>query len=318
MNSLYVNTTPGSERPRGFGFTVLKRLGLHRAEARAGYLFTAPGLILIITFVIVPMLSGLTLSLFRWDIFTEPVFTGINNYLRLFRDPLYLAAIRNTAYFACISAPISASIALGLAFVINERWLKGKIIFSTIYFIPVVMSMVSVALIWRWIYDSEFGLLNAALKLIGLDPQLWLVDPRWVIPAMMLVNVWKTVGYNMVIFLAGLQGISKDYYEAAEIDGASRLAQFRYISLPLLRPATMFVTVISIIQSFQILDLVYVFVGERGPSEGSIVAVFNIYLTAFRSYEMGYASSQAAVLFLIIIVFSAALIKLFSSRTGEV
>jgi multiple sugar transport system permease protein len=317
MQSLYVDAAPGAERRRGFGFRLLKRLGLHRAEARAGYLFTAPGLVLILIFVLVPMVSGLTLSFFKWDIFSPPNFTGIDNYLRLFKDPLYLAAIRNTAYFACVSAPISAFIALLLAMFINERWFKGKIIFSTIYFIPVVMSMVSVALIWRWIFDSEFGLLNAVLKLVGLAPQLWLVNPRWVIPSMMLVNIWKTLGYNMVIFLAGLQGISKEYYEAAEIDGASRFDQFRHISLPLLRPATMFATVISIIQSFQILDLVYVFVGERGPSESSIVAVFNIYLTAFRSYEMGYASAQAAVLFLIIVVFSAVLIKLFSSPAGE-
>jgi multiple sugar transport system permease protein len=301
-------------RLRGTGFSLLRRLGLHRAEARAGYLFVAPGALFIFIFVVVPMVSGLTLSFFHWDIFTPPIFAGVRNYLQLLEDPLFLAALRNTSYFACVSVPISVTLSLILAIVINERWFRGRAVFSVIYFIPVVMSMVSVALIWRWLYDSEYGLLNVALKLMGLARQMWLVDPRWVIPAMMAVNIWKTVGYNMVIYLAGLQGIPREYYEAAELDGASRMRQLLYITLPLLRPATLFVTVISVIQSFQTFDLVYVFVGERGPSEGSIVAVYNVYMTAFRSYQMGYASAQAAVLFLIIMVFSSVLIKTISTQ----
>jgi multiple sugar transport system permease protein len=290
-------------------------LGLHRSEARAGYLFVAPGTLFILVFVVVPMVAGLALSLFRWDMLTPPLFAALENFRVLVDDSLFLAALRNTFYFACVSGPISVALGLAFAIVINERWIRGKTAFSTIYFIPVVMSMVAAALIWRWIYDSQFGLLNALLKLVGLPAQMWLVDPQWAVPAMMAVSIWKTVGYNLVIYLAGLQGVPGELYEAAEIDGASRIRQLRHITLPLLRPTTLFVTVMAIIQSFQTLDLVYVFVGERGPDRNSILAVYDIYLTAFRSYRLGYASAKAVVLFLVIMVFTALLIKLFSDQT---
>lgn len=290
-------------------------LGLHRSEARAGYLFVAPGTLFILVFVFVPMVAGLVLSLFHWDMLTSPIFMGLRNFRMLLDDPLFLAALRNTFYFACVSAPIAVGFGLVLAIVINEPWIRGKTAFSTIYFIPVVMSMVAAALIWRWIYDSQFGLLNALFKLMGLPPQMWLVDPQWAVPAMMVVSIWKTVGYNLVIYLAGLQGIPGTLYEAAKIDGASRTRQLLHITLPLLRPTTLFVTVMAMIQSFQTLDLVYVFVGERGPDQNSILAVYDIYLTAFRSYRMGYASAQAVVMFFSIMVFTSLLVKLFSEQT---
>jgi len=288
--------------------------GLHRAEARAGYLFTAPSTLLILLFVVVPMVGGLALSFYRWDAFSPASAVGLGNYRQLPNDPLFRAALRNTFLFACVSAPLSIAIGLGLAIIINEPWLKGKAFFSTVYFIPVVMSMVAVALIWRWIYDNEFGLLNVILRMVGLPRQLWLQDPTWVVPALMFVNIWKTVGYNMVIYLAALQDIPAALVESAALDGASRNQQLRHIALPLLKPTTLFVTIISVINSFQVFDLVYIFVGERGPDQNSIVMVYNVYMTAFRSYQLGYASAQAAVLFLIILVLSVVLFRLNTSE----
>jgi multiple sugar transport system permease protein len=216
--------------------------------------------------------------------------------------------------FAFVSTPLSIAVGLVLAILINEPWVKGKSFFSTIYFIPVVMSMVAVALIWRWIYDNEFGILNVLLRMVGLPRQMWLQDPRWVVLALMFVNIWKTVGYNMVIYLAALQDIPGHLLETAALDGASRLQQLRHIALPLLKPTTLFVTIIAFINSFQVFDLVYVFVGERGPDLNSIVMVYDVYMTAFRSYQLGYASAQAAILFLIILAFSIGLFKLMTSE----
>jgi multiple sugar transport system permease protein len=280
---------------------------------RAGYAFVSPSVLLILVFVVVPMVAGLALSFYRWDTFSPPSPVGLANYLQLPKDSLFLSAMRNTFIFACVSAPLAIAIGLGLAIIINEPWLKGKSFFSTIYFIPVVMSMVAVALIWRWIYDNQYGLLNAMLRMMGLPRQMWLQDPSWVVLALMFVNIWKTVGYNMVIYLAALQDIPGHLLESAALDGAGWLQRLRYIALPFLKPTTLFVTVISIINSFQVFDLVYVFVGERGPDQNSIVMVYDVYMTAFRSYQLGYASAQAAILFLIILGFSIALFRLMTS-----
>jgi multiple sugar transport system permease protein len=270
--------------------------------------------VLILLFVVVPMVGGLALSFYRWDTFSPPSPVGVGNYLQLPQDGLFLAAMRNTMVFAFVSTPLSIAVGLVLAILINEPWVKGKSFFSTIYFIPVVMSMVAVALIWRWIYDNEFGILNVLLRMVGLPRQMWLQDPRWVVLALMFVNIWKTVGYNMVIYLAALQDIPGHLLETAALDGASRLQQLRHIALPLLKPTTLFVTIIAFINSFQVFDLVYVFVGERGPDLNSIVMVYDVYMTAFRSYQLGYASAQAAILFLIILAFSIGLFKLMTSE----
>jgi len=303
-----------SWRPARWGVQFLRWTGLHRSEARAGYLFVSPSVVLILLFVVVPMVGGLALSFYRWDTFSPPSPVGVGNYLQLPQDGLFLAAMRNTMVFAFVSTPLSIAVGLVLAILINEPWVKGKSFFSTIYFIPVVMSMVAVALIWRWIYDNEFGILNVLLRMVGLPRQMWLQDPRWVVLALMFVNIWKTVGYNMVIYLAALQDIPGHLLETAALDGASRLQQLRHIALPLLKPTTLFVTIIAFINSFQVFDLVYVFVGERGPDLNSIVMVYDVYMTAFRSYQLGYASAQAAILFLIILAFSIGLFKLMTSE----
>ena len=310
-------TAPGNlehGKPMHWLRRLLRWTGLHRAEVRAGYLFTAPSTFLILLFVVAPMVGGLALSFYRWDAFSPPTPAGLSNYAQLPNDSLFISAMRNTFIFACVSAPLSIVIGLVLAIIINEPWVKGKSLFSTIHFIPVVMSMVAVALIWRWNYDNEYGLLNVMLKMVGLPRQMWLQSARWVILALMFVNIWKTVGYNMVIYLAALQDIPGHLIETAALDGASRLQQLRHIALPLLKPTTLFVTIISFINSFQVFDLVYVFVGERGPDRNSIVMVYDVYMTAFRSYQLGYASAQAAILFLVILILSIALFKLMTSE----
>jgi len=292
--------------------TVIHWLGFDKSESIAGYLFSAPSAILILIFVVVPMVAGMVLGFYQWDAFGKPVSNGLNNFRQLWTDPVFLAALKNTFYFACVSTPISIVLGLCLAIAINEPWVKGKGFFTTVHFIPVIMSMVAVALIWRWIYDNEYGLLNSVLQMLGLPKQLWLQNPRWVIPALMLVDIWKTVGYIMVIYLAALQDVPRHLVESAELDGAGWIQKNRHIVIPWLAPATLFVTVVSFINSFQVFDLVYIFMGERGPDKNSIVMVFDIYLTAFRSYQLGYASAQAFVLFLIILAFSVGLLKVLA------
>lgn len=301
---------------RSWAKITIRWLGFDKPESIAGYLFTAPSAILILIFVILPMVAGMILGFYQWDIFGKPMPVGLANFHQLLTDSVFLAALRNTFYFACVSTPISIALGLSLAITLNEPWLKGKAFFSTVHFIPVIMSMVSVAIIWRWIYDNEYGLLNSVLGLLGLPSQLWLQSAKWVMPALMVVDIWKTVGYNMVIYLAALQDVPRHLVEAAELDGAGWIQKYRYIVIPWIMPATLFVTIVSFINSFQVFDLVYIFSGERGPDKNSIVMVFDVYLTAFRSYQMGYASAQAVVLFLIILVFSIALLKVLAGDRG--
>ncbi len=297
---------------RSWARSAIRWLGFDRSESISGYLFTAPSLIFILIFVVVPMVAGMVLGFFQWDAFGKPVTIGLANFRQLWTDPVFLAALRNTFYFACVSTPIAIVLGLALAIAVNEPWVKGKGFFTTVHFIPVIMSMVAVALIWRWIYDNEYGLLNSVLRMFSMPRQMWLQNAKLVIPALMLVDIWKTVGYNMVIYLAALQDVPRHLVESAELDGAGWIQKNRFVVIPWLAPATLFVTVISFINSFQVFDLVYIFVGERGPDKNSIVMVFDVYLTAFRSYQMGYASAQAVVLFIIILVFSISLLRVLA------
>lgn len=267
---------------------------LRRREARAAYLFLAPSFIGILVFVVVPVVASFVLSLTRWDLVTPPVFVGAANYAALVRDHEFWRSLGNTLVFM-LTLPVSLAVALALAVAMN-RPLRGLAVLRAVYFLPVVTTLVAVSLLWRWIFNPDFGLMNAALAKLGLPAVPWLASTTWAKPAIMLMSLWKGVGYHMLVYLAALQAIPRQLHEAAELDGAGSAARFWRITFPLLAPAHFFLLVIGIIWGFQIFDSVYVMT-EGGPAGSTAPVLFYLYRKAFQWFEMGYASAIAWALF---------------------
>lgn len=272
-----------------------------------GYLFISPQLVGLLFFSLIPLLYALYLSFTEWSGFGGTKFIGIANYLEQMNNPDFWKAMVNTIYYMFLVVPIGIAIALVLAVALNK--VKGKEIYRVFFFMPVVTSSVSVGVIFMWILNGDFGILNELLSYVGITGPHWLTDPRWVIPSIALLSIWWGLGYNMVIFLAGLQGISKSYYEAAEMDGANALQKFRHITLPLLTPTTFFVTIMTIISSFQVFDQAFVMT-NGGPAKASYTIVFHIYDQAFVDFTMGKSASAAMILFVIILILTLIQFKL--------
>lgn len=262
-------------------------------------LFLAPSLLPLLAFVLAPMVASLVLTLFQWNLLQPPHFVGIDNFARLVSDPAFHAALLHTLQFVAGYLPLvmvgGLVIALGL-----HNVMRGIALFRTAYFLPVVTSWVVVALMWRWLLNPSTGVVNWGLGLVGIAGPGWWTDPGWAMPSIILASAWKDLGFVMIIFLAGLQAIPSDYYEAADIDGAGRWARFRHITLPLLSPATFFVVVISLINSFQVFDQVWVMTGG-GPAGASSVVVTEVVRNAFSYGQLGYASAMSWVLFVAIL-----------------
>lgn len=273
-----------------------------RSRAEWGWLavFLLPGLIGLLVFTVLPILASLLLTLFQWDLLTPPKFVGVANFTRLWADPDFWAALRHTLYFIAGYLPLVLALGLGVALALNAP-LRGISFIRTTYFLPVVSSWVAVALLWSWLFNPRYGLINYLLSLLGITGPGWLFDPRWAMPAVILTSVWKDLGFVMVIFLAGLQGIPRDYYEAAALDGAGGWSQLRFITLPLLGPTTFFVTIISLINSFQVFDQVWVMT-EGGPAGATTVLVERVVRHAFSYGEMGYAATISWAIFAMVFV----------------
>ncbi|WP_025683659.1 carbohydrate ABC transporter permease [Paenibacillus maysiensis] len=270
-------------------------------QALWGYLFIGPQFLGLLCFSLLPLLYAFYLSFVNWDGFGVPLFVGLDNFRGQLSDPDFWKALFNTMYYMVLVIPAGIILALLVAIVLNK--VKGKEIYRLFFFMPVVTSSVSVGVIWMWILNGEFGILNHLLRAIGITGPMWLTDTQWVIPSIALLSIWLGLGYNMVIFLAGLQGISKSYYEAAEIDGASKFQQLRYITLPLLSPTTFFVTIMMVISSFQVFDQAFVMT-NGGPAKASYTLVYHIYDQAFIDFTMGESAAAAMILFVIILVFT--------------
>jgi multiple sugar transport system permease protein len=268
--------------------------------------FLLPSLLGLLTFAVVPILSSLLLTLFDWDLLTPPRFVGLGNFQRLVADRNFWSALGHTLYYIAGYIPLVMVIALAVAVLVNQR-LRGVVLVRAAFFVPVVSAWVAVALLWQWIFNPKYGLLNYLLSLVGVHGPAWLFDPQWAMPAIILTSLWKDIGFVMVMLLAGLQGIPSQYYEAAAIDGASRWQQFRSITLPLLSPTIFFALTISLINSFQVFDQVWVMTGG-GPAGATSVLVEQIVKNAFSYSRMGYAASLSWVLF--ILVFAATIIQL--------
>ena len=274
--------------------------------------FLLPGLSGLLVFTIGPILASLVLTLYEWDLLTDPEYVGLDNFRRLWNDDDYWAALRHTLYYIAGYVPLVMILALLIALALNAK-LRGLSFIRTAFFLPVVSSWVAVALLWSWLFNPRFGLINYGLSGLGIDGPGWLFDPDWAMPAIILTSVWKDLGFVMVLFLAGLQAIPRDYYEAAELDGAGPIERFRSITLPLLAPTTFFVTVISIINSFQVFPQVWVMT-EGGPAGATTVLVERVVKHAFSYGEMGYAAAISWVLFALVFLVTAA--QLWLQRRG--
>jgi len=263
-------------------------------------IFLLPSLLGIFTFNFIPTLTSFYLSFTKWNLLGSPQFIGLNNYLSLFADPLFYKVLRQTLFFVFGSVLLEVSLALLIAIGLNKK-LRGTTIFRTIYFLPVVSSMVAVAILWNWIFDPAFGFLNYLLKLAGIDPIFWLSDPDWALPCIIMVSVWKGLGYSTILFLSGLQSLPQDCLEAAEVDGANQSQTFFRVTVPLLSTTIFLVSIMSFINTFQTFDSVYILT-QGGPQNTTNLLVYWLYQNAFEFYNMGKASAIAYVLFLIILV----------------
>jgi multiple sugar transport system permease protein len=292
---------------------------LIRKRTRAAWLFLAPAILLIIVFFVVPVGAGLLLSLTDFDIYAigslgAARFVGLDNYLRLLRDDTFWNALGNTLKFVLIGGPLSVAVSLGAALLLNAKLVRMRGFFRTVYFAPVVTTLVSVAIVWRYLYHPKYGLLNFLLGFVGIEPIDWLGDPQWAMPAIILLAVWKNFGYNMLIFVAGLQSIPENLYEAAAIDGAGAGRRFRHVTVPGLGPTFLFVSVTTMIGFFQLFAEPYVMT-QGGPLGATKSLVLFMYEEGFRWWRMGMAAAVAGVLLVITLIGALVQMKLQKART---
>lgn len=277
------------------------------------WLFLSPALIVICVFFLVPVAAGLGLSLTDFDLYAladlgNLRFAGLDNYFQLLQRPLFWAALGHTLYFVVVGVPLSILVSLGAALLLNSRLTRFQPFFRTALFAPVVTTVVAVAVIWRYLFHTRYGLVNYALGQIGIGSVDWLGDPHWAMPTIILFAVWKNFGYNMIILLAGLQSIPEDLYEAARIDGATARHQFRHITLPMLAPTLLMVGILTSTGYFQLFAEPYV-ITQGGPLQSTVSVLYLMYEDAFKWWNLGTASAVAFMLFLLMFAVTAALLR---------
>ncbi len=266
------------------------------------YLFIAPNLMLFTVFVFFPLLYAAYISVHQWSLIDTPEFVAAKNYTRLVSDGQFWQALKNTVIYSVATVPTSLFLGLMLAIGLNRN-LVARSLLRSLYFLPVVVSSVATAVIAAWLFNDNYGIVNALLRKIGVGPIAWLSTPQWALPSIIITTLWVRIGFCMVVYLAALQSISPSYYEAARMDGATRLQQFWFVTWPLLRPTTFLLLILNVIYSFQVFDLIYVMTGG-GPGFSTTMVVQYIYQAAFASGEMGYASAMGMVLFVMILIFT--------------
>jgi multiple sugar transport system permease protein len=285
----------------------------------AAWWFLTPALLVLGLFFLLPVIAALVLSLTDYDLYAladihNLRFVALQNYWALLHQPLFWSALGNTFYFVLVGVPLSMGASLAAALLLNSPLARIKPFFRTALFAPVVTTVVAVAVIWRYLFNTKYGLVNYGLAEIGIHPMDWLGDPHWAMPTIIAFAVWKNFGYNMIIFLAGLQAIPLDLYEAARIDGASAPRQFWHITLPMLKPTLLMVSILTVAGYFQLFAEPYVMT-EGGPLQSTVSVLYLMYEDGFKWWNLGAASAVAFVLFVIIFVVTTLLLKL--SRRGE-
>ncbi|MGH2806733.1 MAG: carbohydrate ABC transporter permease [Actinomycetota bacterium] len=285
------------------------------------YLMNAPGLLLFAVFTVYAVYTSFTLSFREWNILEpEKPFVGLDNYRRVLQDGPFWDSIGHTVYFVLGSVPATMFIALGLALLLNQK-IRALGWFRTAYYLPVITPLVIASIIWKWVYNGDFGLANYYLLKLGLidQPLLFLSDPDLAMPAVIVMNIWKGVGFNMVVYLAGLQAIPGEFYEAADVDGAGAWQKFRRITFPLVAPTTFFLLIINTIGATKAFPQIFIMTngGPPGPGGATTTAVFYIYTQAFKFFRMGYASALAYTLFILLFVISYAQFRWYLKRVEE-
>ncbi|MFE3451689.1 carbohydrate ABC transporter permease [Nonomuraea sp. NPDC059194] len=277
------------------------------------YLFIGPSLFGVVAFLVLPVVIVFALSFFDWELLSDPTFVGLDNYRRLAADGTVWSSLWVTVLYVLLCIPLQTVLALVLAMVVNQK-VKGVKFFRALFVIPWMATPMVLGLIWSWIFDPKDGAINQVLDLFGITGPAWLSESSLALPAVALVSVWQHTGYNMLFFLAGLQGIPKELYDAASCDGATPRQRFFRVTLPLLNPTMFFVTVTNMIGAFQAFDTIYSMTAG-GPSESTAVINYKIFHTAFREFDFGYAATLSIVLFLVILLVTTVQIRFFSKRT---
>lgn len=271
-----------------------------------GWLYVLPALIILGVFTLYPIYKSVVMAFYTdYDFFNDIVYAyGFDNFVFLWEDELFHRALRNTFIYVLGVVPASIIISLAIAMALNTK-INFKPLFRMIYFIPFVTSVVAVSIVWRWIFHGDYGIMNYFLGLVGIDPIRWLTDPNWNMPALIILSIWKGLGYNIIIFLAGLQMVNTQYYHAAQIDGARAWQRFVNVTLPQLAPMTFFISIISIINAFKVFDEVYALFNDRpGVANSALTVVYYIYNKFYGEWDFGVASAAALVLFIIIFIFT--------------
>jgi multiple sugar transport system permease protein len=279
-------------------------------EWKWAYIMVAPTIIGIFILNIIPIIQTIYMSFFKSGAFGKKnVFIGLTNYKKMFMDVQIWYAVRNTLIYTCLMVPVTIAIALIIAVVLNKQ-IKGKGIYRTIYFIPMVAAPAAVTMVWRWLYNYNFGFINHFLAGLGIDKVKWTEDPKIALFSIIIIGIWSCIGYSMVILLAGLQEIPKDFYEASNIDGASSLYQFFHITLPLVSPTLFFVAVTSIITAMQVFDVIYMMVDVANPAyNNSVSLVYLFYNNSFKYSNKGYGSAIVVLLLAFILVITVIQMK---------
>ncbi len=282
-----------------------------RRSGVIGWTLAAPALLVIGVFFVLPVLGGLALSLTDFDLYaladlSHLRFVGLDNYLRLLQTPLFWQAFGNTLYFVAVGVPVSIGLSLGAALLLHSRFARWPGLFRTALFAPVVTTVVAVAVIWRYLLHTRYGLINQGLAELGIDPVDWLGDPNWSMPAIILFAAWKNFGYNMIILLAALQAVPRELYESARVDGAGPMRQFSDLTFPMLLPTLVMVGILTLVGYFQLFAEPYVMT-QGGPLRSTVSVLYFMYEEGFRWWNLGFASAVAFVLFLVIFAVSAVL-----------
>ena len=285
----------------------MKKSKLEKSRNRWGIVFILPQLISLVCLGIIPIVIAFVLSFFDWNGVSAPVFTGFQNFKAVFTDPDTGIAIKNTLVYSVIYVPCSIVLSLGLAMLLNKAW--GKMFYRAVFFLPQIVTSVGIAVVWSWIYQPQFGILNMILRFFGIEGKEWLRDPSTAMGAVIVMSIWWGLGYNIVLFLAGLQNVPRTYVEAAKIDGANERQVFFNITVPLISPTTLLVTITTMINAFQVFDQMFLLT-SGGPAKKTYTMAIHIYQTAFKSYELGKASTAALILFFVVVAVSVIQFKL--------
>lgn len=286
-----------------------------RRRSSPAYDFVAGALLLIFLFQVVPCVGGIGLSFFRYDGINRAQWVGGDNYRRLIADPTVSAALLITLKYALGAVPLSLAAGLAIALALDEKWFRGKTLARTLFFMPNVISLVAVAFVWEWLLNPKFGIVNGILRGVGIAGPSWLSDPRTALGCIILLQVWHGLGFAVIVFLAGLQSIPEVYYEAARLDGASRWRQIRDVTLPLLMPTVMFLSIMGFIGAFQVFQSVFMMTGG-GPADSTRVIVYYLWQVAFDRIELGYASAIAVVIFAVVLALTLMQWRFYRDRVG--